>query len=105
MKSVMLSCCAVLCFAIAFAVSAQDAVPSSAVTNTPLARVTSASPTQPWWNFHVANTDVGQLHPSFPAQYSGPNSLYSRFESAETISVDTFAGLRLWKGAEFHLDA
>src|SRR6202041_3582149 len=66
---------------------------------------TNAPSAPPWWNLHMANTDVGQLHPGFPAQYSGPNSLNSRFESAETVSVDTFAGLRLWRGAEFHLEA
>jgi high affinity Mn2+ porin len=52
----------------------------------------------------MANTDVGQLHPSFPAQYSGPNSLNNHFEAKETIDFDVFLGLRLWQGAELHLD-
>jgi high affinity Mn2+ porin len=82
--------------AAAIAAAAQDAAPPLAATN--------AAPGEPWWNLHAANTDVGQLHPSFPAQYSGPNSLSSRAESAETVAVDVFAGLRLWEGAEMHLD-
>src|ERR1700677_1612748 len=96
MKYFSLFCVAfVPCFA-----HAQDAAP----TNSPPAALEAARDGS-WWNFHMANTDVGQLHPSFPAQYSGPNSLNNHFESAETISVDNFAGLRLWRGAEFHLDA
>jgi high affinity Mn2+ porin len=101
MRLVILCCprrnAAVVFFAAAIAAAAQDTSPPAANTNSPSA--------PPWWNFHMANTDVGQLHPSFPAQYSGPNSLNSHFESAETVSFDTFAGLRLWQGAEFHMDA
>ena len=99
MRSAILSCFRAVAalLAAAFAAAGQDAAPPSAAA--------LASPQdQPWWNFHMANTDVGQLHPSFPAQYSGPNSLDSRFESAETVTVDVFAGLRLWRGAELHLD-
>jgi high affinity Mn2+ porin len=81
----------------ALAAPAQDTAPVPGNTNAPAA--------EPWWNFHMANTDVGQLHPSFPAQYSGPNSLNNHFESAETVSFDTFVGLRLWHDAEIHLDA
>ncbi len=57
------------------------------------------------WNFHGQNTDVGQLHPSFHAKYSGANSLKSGFESDETVAFDFFGGVRLWKGSELHLDA
>jgi high affinity Mn2+ porin len=88
---------AAISLSIAFTAAGQDTESPPAGTNAPA--------DQPWWKVHMANTDVGQLHPSFPAQYSGPNSLNSHFESAETVSVDTFAGLRLWRGAEFHLDA
>jgi high affinity Mn2+ porin len=97
MTSTILPCCAAVCLAAVAPASAQDAAPPAAVTN--------ATPAEPWWNFHAANTDVGQLHSSFPARYSGPNSLTSHFESAETVSLDLFGGLRLWRGAEFHLDA
>jgi high affinity Mn2+ porin len=99
MRPVILSCfrsAAAASLSVALAAAAQDAAPPAADTNSP--------PALPWWNWHMDNTDVGQLHPAFPAQYSGPNSLNSHFESAETVSFDLYAGLRLWQGAELHLD-
>jgi high affinity Mn2+ porin len=56
------------------------------------------------WNWHVQNTDVYQGDWGFPAKYSGPQSLNSKGEAQETVSLDLFAGLRLWRGAELHLD-
>jgi len=56
------------------------------------------------WNLHVQNTMIGQTDASFPAKYSGPNSLNSRGEAAETVTLDVFAGVRLWSGAEAHVD-
>jgi hypothetical protein len=47
------------------------------------------------WNFHAQNTDIIQGDPSFPAKYSGPNSLDSRGEIQETVTLDLFAGARL----------
>ncbi len=49
-------------------------------------------------------TYVGDWHSSFPAQYSGPESLDNHPATAETVSADLFLGARLWQGAEFHLD-
>ena len=56
------------------------------------------------WNFHAQNTDVVQGDPSFRAQYSGPNSLDDRGEVKESVSFDLYAGVRLWQGAEAHVD-
>lgn len=56
------------------------------------------------WNFHVQNTYVIQGYPGFSAQYSGPNSLPSGGQTRETISLDLMAGVRLWRGAEAHVD-
>ncbi len=56
------------------------------------------------WNWHVQNTDTVQGDPGFPAKYSGTNSLDSNGEIRETVSLDLFAGLRLWPGAEAHAD-
>ncbi len=56
------------------------------------------------WNWHVQNTEVVQGDPGFPAKYSGPQSLNSRGEAQETASLDLFAGVRLWRGAEAHVD-
>jgi high affinity Mn2+ porin len=57
-----------------------------------------------YWNWHAQNTDIVQYHPAFPASYSGPNSLSSSPEVKETVSLDLYAGARLWRGAEAHID-
>jgi len=56
------------------------------------------------WNAHLQNTDILQADPSFPAKYSGPGSLNRKGEVQETVTLDVFAGLRLWSGAEVHMD-
>ena len=56
------------------------------------------------WNWHAQNTDIVQYHPGFPASYSGPNSLSSANEVKETVTLDLYAGARLWHGAEAHVD-
>jgi high affinity Mn2+ porin len=56
------------------------------------------------WNWHVQNTDIVQGDPGFHAKYSGPNSLDSRGEIRETVSLDLLGGVRLWRGAEAHVD-
>jgi high affinity Mn2+ porin len=61
------------------------------------------SPTQNW-NWHVQNTDIVQGYPGFSAKYSGPNSLQPGGQVRETVSLDLLAGVRLWPGAEAHVD-
>jgi hypothetical protein len=56
------------------------------------------------WNWHVQNTDILQWALAFPAQYSGPNSFNNNGEVAETVSLDLYAWVRLWRGAEAHVD-
>ena len=56
------------------------------------------------WNWHVQNTDIGQGDPAFAAKYSGPHSLNSKGEVRETVTLDLFVGVRLWRGAEAHVD-
>jgi len=56
------------------------------------------------WNLHMQATCVGDWHSSFPAQYSGPESLDNHSATAETVAYDLFLGARLWQGAEFHVD-
>jgi high affinity Mn2+ porin len=70
----------------------------------PLPPDAPASGKEQRWNFHVQNTDIVQGDPGFPAKYSGPNSLNSNGETQETVSLDLMFGLRLWRGAEFHID-
>ena len=45
-----------------------------------------------------------QGYPPFSAKYSGANSLPTGGQIRETVEVDLFAGARLWRGAEAHLD-
>jgi len=56
------------------------------------------------WNWHVQNTDIVQGYPPFAAKYYGPNSLPSGGQARETVSLDLMAGVRLWPGAEAHVD-
>jgi high affinity Mn2+ porin len=56
------------------------------------------------WNFHAQSTAIIQGTPPFSAQYSGPNSLNSQGEVKETVSLDLYVGVRLWPGAEAHVD-
>src|SRR5450830_609403 len=56
------------------------------------------------WNIHGQFTYVNQWHPSFNAPYSGANSLDSGSRQAHTNDMTLFAGVRLWRGAEFYLN-
>ena len=56
------------------------------------------------FNFHIQNTEVVQGDAGFPAKYSGPNSLNSHGEVQETVTLNFYAGVRLWPGAEMHGD-
>lgn len=60
---------------------------------------------EPAWNGHAQNTVIFQGHPAFPAQYTGPNSLDNARDGQETVSLDFLVGMRLWQGAEAHMDA
>jgi high affinity Mn2+ porin len=90
------SSAAAACFAAALAAAAQDAPPPLAGTN--------AAPGEQFWNWHVQNTDIAQGDPGFRAQYCGPASLNSEGEVQETVTLDLYAGVRLWRGAEAHMD-
>jgi high affinity Mn2+ porin len=68
------------------------------------AQDTNAFVAEQKWNWHAQNTYIVQGDPGFPAEYSGPNSLNSKGEIRETVSLDLLLGIRLWPGAEAHLD-
>jgi len=57
-----------------------------------------------FWSLHFQATNTSQLHPSFPAPYSGLMSLDPQRSSAETTDVTLFGGLRLWNGAAVYFD-
>jgi len=65
---------------------------------------TNGPPPEEKWSWHAQNTDIVQYHPRFSAAYSGPNSLSHDNDVRETVSLDLLAGVRLWRGAELHVD-
>lgn len=56
----------------------------------------------PAWEFHAQTTFIYQGYPSFPALYSGPNSLTPGAQAKQTWSNSAFIGVRLWDGGELH---
>jgi high affinity Mn2+ porin len=54
-------------------------------------------------SLHYQATVATQYHPGFPAKYSGTNSLIPGSESATSVVMDLFSGMRLWPGAEAYL--
>lgn len=84
------------CVSTALAAADVSTNSSSAVVEQPSA--------QQNWNFHVQNTDIVQGYPGFHSQSSGPNSLPAGGQTRETVSLDLMAGVRLWRGAEAHVD-
>jgi high affinity Mn2+ porin len=71
----------------------------AAETNSPTTSIEEQN-----WNWHLQSTAIIQGTPSFPAKYSGPNSLLSDGEIRDTVSLDLIVGARLWRGAEAHVD-
>jgi high affinity Mn2+ porin len=80
----------------------QEAAPTN---NAPASAAPNpAAAKEQFWNLHMQATYVGDWHPAFPAQSSGPESLDNHSLTAETVAYDLVLGARLWKGAEFHVD-
>jgi hypothetical protein len=53
---------------------------------------------------HGQATWIRQLKPAFAAPYSGPNSLDPRREWAQSFTATLDLGLRLWPGAQLHVN-
>jgi hypothetical protein len=121
------TCLALLGFGINVAALSQEAT-KNLVAETPSSEAATAAATQPdnskapasktgpvvdspgevriqKWNWHIQNTDIVQGYPGLPARYSGPNSLPTSSQGRETVSLDLYGGVRLWRGAEAHVDA
>jgi len=80
---------------------------TNAPADKPPSEAAAANPGEPreqFWNWHAQNTEIIQGDTGFPAKYSGTNSLDSHGEIQDTISLDLFTGMRLWPGAEAHVD-
>lgn len=86
------------------AFAALSAVADASTDDPPAGGVAQTPPEEAGWNFHAQNTAIVQGYPGFAAKYTGPNSLPAGGEVRESISLDLMAGLRLWRGAEAHID-
>jgi high affinity Mn2+ porin len=75
-----------------------DAAPAYA---RPIVTKGLAAPDLDLVNFHGQATFVWQGYPAIRSPYQGPNSLPRGGEARETTDATLFAGVRLWKGAEF----
>ena len=72
--------------------------------NQPQDSTNSTPPDSQLWNLHFQSTVGTQAYPSFPAEYTGPNSLTPGAQIKDTVSVDVMGGVRLWHGGEFFAD-
>jgi high affinity Mn2+ porin len=63
-----------------------------------------APPATTDYNAHGQITWVPQGYPGFRAAYSGPQSLPPQAHVAETLQVDAYLGLGLWKGAAIYFN-
>ena len=55
-------------------------------------------------NFHFQQTTIIQYHPSFPASYSGKNSLSPEAENATSLTSTFYFGLKIFDGTEIYLN-
>jgi high affinity Mn2+ porin len=56
------------------------------------------------FNFHFQETIVDQYHPSFPAKYSGMNSLSNAAEAEMSLTSTLYLGAHLWNGGEVYFN-
>src|SRR5437763_15038183 len=57
------------------------------------------------WNAKLQATYLGQGKPSFPAAYSGPNSLSPERATSYSFTATAALGWRPWSGGELYFDA
>lgn len=60
------------------------------------------APAEESLGLHFQMTVAAQAHPSFPALFSGRNSMQTGAESATSVVSDLFLGARPWPGAELY---
>jgi high affinity Mn2+ porin len=77
----------------------QTAPPPASASPSP-----SPSPAAQRWSLHAQATNLQQYHGEFAAAYSGPQSLYSKPDTAKTFSGTLFLGARIWKGAGLYVN-
>lgn len=56
------------------------------------------------FSIHAQTTVITQYKPSFPAKYTGANSLIPQAETQRSVTSTLFLGTRLWQGASFFIN-
>lgn len=64
----------------------------SAHNDFPLTPAIEGTPQVQPWDWHMQSTFILQGYPSISAKYSGPNSLPTRGQWKETLSMDIYRG-------------
>ena len=95
-----LAACIVASTALPWAAQAQE----TTAVNPPAASVPLVNDLESPFAFHGQTTYIWQRKPSFGAAYSGENSLTPNRAKSYSFTATFDLGLRLWKGAEFHLN-
>jgi high affinity Mn2+ porin len=67
----------------------------------PVSKSTPSATAADWISIHGQGTFVWQGYPAIRSPYAGANSLPGNGAGDETVDVTLFAGVRLWKDAEF----
>ncbi len=91
-----------MCFALAGVATAQPTPPPGNGTFETAAPAENVVPES--WAIHGQSTTTWQGNSSFPAAYSGANSLSSHANGRETFDATLFVGVRLWSGMEVWAD-
>ncbi|MCU6433982.1 carbohydrate porin [Undibacterium sp. Jales W-56] len=66
--------------------------------------VEQITPDNESWAWSAQLTNITQGHSKFASPYAGANSLIANGRTEETTDITLFAGVRLWRGAEFWLN-
>jgi high affinity Mn2+ porin len=56
------------------------------------------------WSIHAQSTIIGQGNPPFPSAYAGKNSLFSGYQTVDTVSMDGYLGYKAFEGTEFYFN-
>ncbi|NJD25833.1 MAG: carbohydrate porin [Betaproteobacteria bacterium] len=79
-------------------------LPFVALLALPYFALAEAEQSEETWQIKGQATYVWQKSGSFPATYSGPNSLDARGETAYTFTTTAYLGIRPWRGGEAYLN-
>ena len=80
------------------------ALVAAAATNSQTLSDSAPGDAQERWNVYFQATSIGQYHPGFSAQYSGPFSLANHPEAEVSLTSTVFAGFRLARNTQVYFN-